>query len=259
MKECESVSTIDKAIRILLTLASENQEMGTTWLAKKLDIHKATVSRMLIRLADHEFVYKNKETGKYWLGPAIYQLAMTMADVNFNEILHLARAHIDELRDSLQETVTLEVWLGNSTVPTYSAASEHPLKVVLPPGEVLPLHTAAGAKAILSYIHEEKVDILLKGDLEAVTPNTITDKTILKTRLTEYNKQGFATDEEELHLGICAVAVPIFNSIRQPIAAVVVLMPSSRFAEKLNPGLISALKKKATVIGTEMMKRGIRY
>jgi len=259
MSECESASTVDKAIRVLVALAKENQEVGTTNLGRKLDIHKATVSRLLMKLAEHEFVYKNKETGKYWLGPAIYQLAMTMADVNFNDILQLARTHIDELRDTLQETVTLEIWLGNSTVPTYSASSDHPLKVELPPGEILPLHTAAGAKAILSYIHEERVDMLLKGELERMTQHTITDKAELKSRLTEYNKQGYATDVEELHLGISAIAVPIFNSVRQPIAAIVVLMPSSRFADKLEPSLISRLKKKAVVIGMEMMKRGIRY
>jgi DNA-binding IclR family transcriptional regulator len=259
MKDCDSTSTVDKAIRVLLTLAQENEEIGTTCLGRKLNIHKATVSRLLLKLAEHEFVYKNKETGKYWLGPAIYQLAMTMADVNFNDVLHLARTHIDELRDTLQETVTLEIWLGNSTVPTYSAASHQPLKVMLPPGEVLPLHTAAGAKAILSYIHAERVNMLLKGELVKMTENTITDKILLRQRLVEYNKQGYATDEEELHMGISAVAVPIFNSIRQPIAAIVVLMPSSRFSEKLAPALISKLKKKAAVIGTEMMKRGIRY
>ena len=99
MKECDSTSTVDKAIRVLLTLAQENEEIGTTCLGRKLNIHKATVSRLLLKLAEHEFVYKNKETGKYWLGPAIYQLAMTMADVNFNDVLHLARTHIDELRD----------------------------------------------------------------------------------------------------------------------------------------------------------------
>ena len=101
--------------------------------------------------------------------------------------------------------------------------------------------------------------MLLKGELAQVTPNTITDKTLFRQRLVEYNKQGYATDDEELHLGISAVAVPIFNSIRQPIAAIVALMPSSRFSEKLDPALISKLKKKAAVIGTEMMKRGIRY
>ena len=259
MKDCESASTVDKAIRLLLAMAEEHKEIGTTCLGRKLDIHKATVSRLLIKLAEHEFVYKNKETGKYWLGPAIYQLAMTMADVNFKDVMHIARSHVDELRDTLEETVTLEIWLGNSTVPTYSAPSNHPLKVVLPPGEILPMHIAAGAKAILSHIHSERVDMLLKGELVKVTENTITDKDVFKQRLIDFNKQGFATDNEELHMGISAVAVPIFNSIRQPIAAIVVLMPSSRFEQMLVPNLLAKLQKKATVIGSEMMKCGYRY
>jgi DNA-binding IclR family transcriptional regulator len=255
----DSASTVDKAIRLLLTIAEGNVEIGTTDLGRKLDIHKATVSRLLVKLAEHQFVYKNKETGKYWLGPAIYQLAMTMADVNFNDVMGIARPHIDELRDVLNETVTLEIWLGNSTVPTYSALSNNPLKVELPPGEVLPMHAAAGSKAILSYIHSERVDVLLKGELEAITSHTITDKAKFRESLVQYNKQGFATDNEELHIGISAVAVPIFNRIHQPIAAIVVLMPSSRFEQMLDPNLISKIKKKASFIGTQMIRTGKNF
>lgn len=255
----DSASTVDKAIRLLMAIAEGDEEIGTTSLGLKLGIHKSTVSRLLLKLAEHQLVYKNKETGKFWLGPAIYQLAMTMTDLNFKDVIAIARPHIDELRDDLQETVALEVWLGNSTVPTYSAVSSHPLKVELPSGEVLPMHAAAGAKSILSYIHTERVEMLLKGELEKITSNTITDKDKFREYLAEYNQQGYATDNQELHLGISAIAVPIFNRIHQPIAAIVVLMPSSRYEQMLNPNLIAKIKKKASIIGTQMITSGVSH
>lgn len=254
----DSASTVDKAIRLLLAIAEGEEEIGTTSLGNKLDIHKSTVSRLLLKLAEHQLVYKNKETGKFWLGPAIYQLAMTMADLNFKDVMSIARPHIDELRDTLQETVALEVWLGNSTVPTYSALSNQPLKVELPSGEVLPMHAAAGAKSILSFMHSERVDILIKGELEKITQHTITDKGAFRECLSKYNKRGYASDHNEVHMGISAIAAPIFNRINQPIAAIVVLMPSSRYEQILDPKLISIIKKKASAIGTEIITNSVK-
>lgn len=252
MTHVDSASTVDKAIQLLLTLSQQESEMGTSELGRKLDIHKATVSRILLKLAEYGLVYKSKETGKYWLGPAIHQLAMTMADVNFKEVMEFARPLIDQLRDDVGETVAVEMWHGNSTVPAYCALSHHPLKVVPPPGEPLALHAAAGAKAILSFTHSDRVDMLLGGELTRITDNTIVDKNVFRQKLGEYHKQGYALDCEEFHVGICAVAAPIFDRLRQPVAALVVLAPASRFSQVFNPQLIAKLKKKTALIGSKL-------
>lgn len=252
MRQQQSSSTIEKAILLLLTLSDEGGEVGTTDLGRKLGIHKATVSRILMKLAEYELVYKNKETRKYWLGPTIHQLAMNMADVSFEHVMRFARDHVDEVRDSVGETAALEIWLGNSTVPTYCAQSPNPLKVIPPPGEPLELHAAAGAKAILSFTHTDRVDSLLRGQLNKVTKNTNTDKDELIKRLGKFNRQGYATDYEETHDGICAIAAPIFNQLKQPVAALVVLVPASRSSSLEDIELISQLKSKALLISNEI-------
>ncbi len=253
MKVQGSASTVDKAIQVLIALSRENDEIGTTDLGRRLGFHKATVSRILLKLAEYELTYKNRETGKYGLGPAVYQLAMTMAESNFRQAMEVSRPHVDSLRDAVEETVTLEMWLGNSTIPIYTALSPQPLTVQPPPGEPLAQHAAAGAKAILAHIHADRADVLLEGELEKFTANTITDKKRLKQSLTEYNKQGYAVDCEEFHEDICALAAPIFNHLRQPFAALVILMPSSRFSQTPDPRLISKLKKTAATISKELL------
>lgn len=258
MPQIQSSSTIEKAIQLLLALSDEGCEIGTTDLGKKLGIHKATVSRILMKLAEHEFVYKNKETRKYWLGPTIHQLAMNMADVSFEHVMRFARPHVDELRDSVGETTVLEIWLGNSTVPTYCAQSNNPLKVIPPPGEPLELHAAAGAKAILAFTHTDRVDSLLRGELTKVTEQTITDKALLNKKLSEFNLQGYSVDYEETHEGICAVAAPIFNQLKQPVAALVILVPASRSASLESAELLSQLKYKALLISNEISSNNTR-
>lgn len=252
MTESNGSSTIGKAIKVLMALSDENGEAGTTQLSRKLDIHKATVSRILIKLAEYDFVYKNKQTRKYGLGPAIHHLAMAMADINFEHVMQIARPHVDDLSQAIQETVALEVWLGNSTVPTYSAIPQNNFKVVSPPGEPLAAHAAAGAKSILAYTHSEKADILLKGELAQITRNTVTDKAKLKEMLNEYVQQGYSVDREEMHSGICAIAAPIFSHVRQPIAAIVVLTSSARVHKLEDVNLIYNLKAKATLISKEV-------
>ena len=256
MKRAEAAGTVEKAIQVLLTLSQTNGELGTNEISRRVGIHKATASRILVKLAEHDFVYKSKETRKYWLGPAIHQLGMTIAEASFKRVLQIARSHIDEIRENTSETTTLEIWLGNSTVPTYIAESRQALKVALPPGEVLPLHAAAGAKAILAFSHRERVELLLSEKLEALTANTITDKARLLERLDEYFQQGYAIDDEEVHPGISAVAVPVFNHIRQPIAALVVLTPTSRFSTKVNSALVSELKQRAKRMTEDFSLRG---
>ncbi len=253
MKPRGPASTVDKAIQILITLSHEEGEMGTTDIGRKLGVHKATISRIILKLAEYEMVYKNRETGKYGLGPAIYQLATTMVELNFRQAKEVSRPLIDSLRNSTGETVTLEMWLGNSTIPIYSALSPHPLTAQPPPGEPLALHAAAGAKVILAHMHPDRADLLLDGELTRFTGKTITDRQLLKQSLTEYNKQGFAIDHEEFHEGICGVAVPVYNHLRQPFAALVVLIPSSRSSQAMDSGLIATLKKTAATITKELL------
>ena len=258
MAKQPSASSLGKALQLILMLADEQQEIGTSELARKLDMHKATASRILIKLAEYGFVYKNKETRKYWLGPSIHQMGMTMAYVSFNEILEVARRKIDKLRDELNETVALEIWLGNSTVTTYYALPNHPDIIVPPPGKQLALHSAAGAKAILAYTHPDRVDTLLDAELTKLTKNTLTDLAEIKSRLANYLKQGFALDYEEMHIGICASAAPIFDQLKRPTAAIVVLVPPNRAATLTSPKLITQLKATTSVISKELSAKQFR-
>lgn len=74
------------------------------------------------------------------------------------------------------------------------------------------LHCSAASKAILSHLdRSDRDEILANYELVSRTPNTITDKDVLRNRLSEIHENGFATNDEEQIKGVRAVAAPIIH------------------------------------------------
>ncbi len=250
----EKVNAVGKSLEILLAFVPDNEAIGTVELSRKLGFHKATTSRILQNLIDFDFVQQNPHTKKFTLGPAIYKLGQAISNSLTHDLEQIAKPHLNALRDQFDETVVLEVWSGNSTLIAYIAETHRPVRVAGRIGNRLPIHAAAGAKAILAVSEPKFVKSLMSELLAALTPNTITTSADFLDNMAECRAQGFACDREELDVGISAVGVPIFDPNNNPIAAIVAVMPTQRFTDDPNSSLILSMKKTATTISQEFLE-----
>ena len=71
------VQSLDRALEILRLLGSE-PEMRVTDLARRLEVHKSTVFRLLSTLQEHGLVEQNPATEKYRLGYGLVRLASSV-------------------------------------------------------------------------------------------------------------------------------------------------------------------------------------
>ena len=259
MARLRPASSIDKALRILLELSSEGKELGPTELSRKLGIHKATVSRILLQLKDRNFVYRNDENGKFWLGVAIHHLGESFSHAFLEKIVPIAKRRVDALRDELQYTISLQVWSGSSAVGAYIAKAEPDRDAAFDTSPMLPLNAAAGALAILAFLDSPRADQLLSETLRSGPPGKSIDPDALKDalidRLVEIRKQGYAVDREEVFAGINAIGVPIFDRLKRPVAALVVLVPSRFFGTISVQKYASRMSATARSIATELALR----
>ena len=239
-------------MEILLAFTPYNQEMGTVEISKKLGFHKATVSRILFILIRYGFLQQNPQTKKFMLGPSIINLGWAINQFLDTNLVHIAKPYIDHLRSTLKETVVLEVLAGNSTVMAYIAEGPRPVRIAGSIGDRIPIHAAAGAKAILAFSPHEVRDSILNGEMPRFTPNTITDPEMLKRQLQDIRRQGFSFDNEEIDVGINAVGAPIFNYEEKPVAAVVVAGPSPRVTWDGDSPIVSPLKDTAAKISAQL-------
>jgi DNA-binding IclR family transcriptional regulator len=87
------------------------------------------------------------------------------------------------------------------------------------------------------------------SSLRRITPYTITQAALLRAQLDRILADGYATTSEEMTLGACSVAVPIYRGEDDVAAALGVVVPSLR---RDKARLVSALKVAAHGIGRSL-------
>jgi DNA-binding IclR family transcriptional regulator len=248
------LNAIEKALEILITFTNTNDSLGNGEISKLTGFNKATTSRILSTLVEYGLVSHDDNLRKYKLGPLAYMFGLSGLSKYIQRFVDISSPHIDRLRDRLNESISFEVWSGSGTVACYFAESQNPLRVAKSPADILPLHAPAGAKAILAFTHLEQTQKLLDYEFEAFTENTILSKIELFALLEKYNRQGYAVDNEELHSGIYALGVPVFDHLSKPVAAICMVIPVSRVSYEKELEAVEQLKKTACIISAELKK-----
>ncbi len=173
------------------------------------------------------------------------------AEMSQNERLtQLAQPFIDHLRDTVEESVCLEVLSGNLVKVVCEAVGPPPLSVTFP--ESLPLHVAAGAKVILAFSDNELKERLLDVDFEKLTDNTITSAEVFKEQLEEVRQQGVAYDYGEANADVHSVSAAVFNHHKRPVAAISICVPANRIQKITNFKHIHLLKQAALSVSEKL-------
>jgi DNA-binding IclR family transcriptional regulator len=245
-------NAIEKALKILSTFIPYNQESSTTEISRKLGFHKATVSRILLTLTEHGFLEQNNQTKKFRLGPAAMNLGIAVRRSLKTDLVHIAKPFIDELRDQLEESVLLEILTRDHTIIAYIAEGPRRVRLAGTIGDYLPIHAAAGAKAILAFSPPEVKDYFLNRKMPRLTPYTITDPQMLDHQFQEIRDSGISFDKEEHDLDINAIGVPVFNGEKNPVAAVVVAGPQTRVICNADSPIVARLKETAARISARL-------
>lgn len=248
----QKISSIDKALNILEVFIPHNREMGTMEISRKLGFHKATASRILQNLTKHGYLSQNSDTKKFVLGPSVMDLARALNQSLKTNMVQLARPFIEDLRDTLKETVLLEVLAGDTTFIAYIAEGPGPVRLAGSIGDRIPIHAAAGGKAILAFSLPERRKAILNGKLQRYTDKTITSRKVLYGQLKKIQRNGVGFDLDEIDEGTSAAGAPIFNYEGEPVGAVTVAGPSQRISKETGSRMISELKHTADKISAQL-------
>ncbi|TMF61845.1 MAG: IclR family transcriptional regulator [Chloroflexi bacterium] len=242
------VQSLDRALEILRLLGSE-PEMRVTDLARRLEVHKSTVFRLLSTLQEHGLVEQNPTTEKYRLGYGLVRLAgAVVAEL---DLARASRSVLEELAVRTGETVNLAILQGDQVVNIDQIAAPNLVVNVNWVGKQTPLHATSNGKVLLAYLAEEERRRLLSRPLPRLTPRTITDPRMLEKQLRRILTDGYAFTLEELELGLNAVAAPVYAADGRVQAAVSVAGPSYR----VTPQRLSELGEMTKDAGAAISRR----
>jgi DNA-binding IclR family transcriptional regulator len=222
------VQSVDRAVALLEVLAAAGWA-SVTELARRMDVHKSTVSRLLSTLERRGMVERHERTQKYRLGFAVVRLASGVAAPA--DLPRIARSLSERLCDQTGETVNLAVLEGREVVNIDEVNRSDSVVVSSWLGRRTGLHMTSHGKVFLMHLPEAVRDEILNPPLQVCTPNTVTDPGELRAQLAEARTRGWAYTREELEIGLNAVAAPVFSADGTVVAALSTSGPAYRLTE----------------------------
>lgn len=238
------IQSVVHALEMFDAFMGAKDDLGVTDLAKKLDLHKNNVFRLLATLETRGYVEQNKLTGNYRLGYKTFELGQ--AFLHQAGLLKQARPVMDELVKACNETVYVGVLRGDFVIYLDIAETTHSVRVANRVGTLLPAYATAIGKAQLAYLSEDELArIFTKPKMQAYTDKTITDRDKLYAHLREVAKKGYAMDLEELEQDVFCIGVPVLDYTGRAVAGLCVSAPGCRMGRKRMEGELMPLVKAA--------------
>ncbi|OMP65714.1 IclR family transcriptional regulator [Domibacillus epiphyticus] len=217
-QKVEVLSSVHNAIRILQTFSLSEPELGISELSVRLGLAKSTVYRLMKTLNESNLVEQNKETQKYHLGIAAFELGFTV--YHSMELRRVALPILEKLSSTLRKVARLAVYDNGGIVYLCKRVHDDDNGTVSKIGDRAPSHCTAIGKMLLANQNEQEINRVLEGSLPAYTDKTITSPLQLKNQILEIQQKGYAITREELREGISSAAVPVHNDLGKMIAAI---------------------------------------
>jgi len=219
------VESVSRAIRIVEALAQSPAGLSET--ARRVDLPKSTVARLLATLEEMEAVERDEDGRLYRLGPIVQRLSSAAGGPA--QLTAFARPYLDELTSLTGEAAGIAIPDGFKVHYVDQTEAEHPVQVRDWTGELIPMHVVPSGLVIMAHWPEEQTSRYLTRELERMTPNTVTDPDQIRSRLAEIRTTGFVWVFEEFVEGINSVASPVLERDGLITAAIHVHGPAYRF------------------------------
>jgi DNA-binding IclR family transcriptional regulator len=216
---------IDRAARLIATVVRADEPITFGELQDECDLPKSTTSRLLTALERTELLERNGE-GSYVAGP-LFWLYATRHDP-WEELVRLAHPTLEKVGADTGETVNLSVARGDRVVQVAQVDSTYLLGTRDWTEIDVPAHCSALGKTLLAYGVLHVPD----GELERLTPETVTDPLTLRRQLEQAARRGYATTVDELEIGLSGVAAPVRGGRGDVVAALGISGPSTRLEDR---------------------------
>ncbi len=228
----QPVKSADRTLDVIETLADSEQHRTLAELSTALAIPKSSLHAILRTMVQRGWVELDSTGTRFGLG--LRALRTGTAYVDRDDVVARVVPVLDWLSTELEETAHLGRLDGSDVVYLAKHESPHPIRLYSAIGRRLPAHATALGKALLATRSEEEVDRLLPPELVALTPDTITDRTILLKDLDGVRRDGFAVDRSENSLDVRCYAVALTPRHGGPSTdAVSVSIPLFRLSDAL--------------------------
>ena len=225
------VPNLNRALSILEFMASHPKGCGVSEIARRLDLPKNSVFRIVSTL--HYRGYLNRDSGGKHYRLSRKLLALGYSVISEQNLVEKSLKRMRLLRDQTEETVLLGTLGDGYGLVVEQVPSVQPVKFLIDIGHRFPLHSAAPGKAMLALLPEDELEHQVSQmSFTRFNDRTITSREKYLEELAEVRECGYAVDRGEELESLHCVAAAILNHRNYPLAAIWATGPSFRMTEQ---------------------------
>lgn len=222
------ISPVQRALRLLETIASGGETGNVSALAARLNINRITLKRLLDTLEHEGMIEPVAGSGGHRIGTRF--LAMAASALGERDLVRLAQPILTELAFRTGLSAYLTMLSGTDIVYLLQELPDTPLVSNIRVGSRVPAHFTAPGRILLAGIAPAERRALLGAEpLARATEQTARSHADLEKIITEDEARGCAWSFSAFERGVTACAAPVRDGADKVIAAISVAGPESGF------------------------------
>lgn len=246
----KGVQVIDRVFDILELLAVENRGLGVTEIARRLELNKSTVHRILGGIADRGYIEKTQD-GIYRLG--IQFVKLSSERLSNIELTTEARPYLSELTNIIGQSSHLAILDGSDAVYIDKVEVVRNLRLYSQIGKRIPVYCSALGKSLLMDESDKAIiDTLNKCDFVKMTDTTKMTPQEVLLEIRNSKERGWTLDDEEHDVGIRCIAAPIYDYRGKITATISVAGPSTIISKEKDDEIGGLVSKYANMISEKL-------
>ncbi len=223
--ERDIMGGLAKGLSVIETFTAERPRQSISEVSVASGLDRATARRCLLTLA--HLGYADYDGKFFTLTPRVLRLGT--ACLATMPLPQLMQPLLDRLSEQISESSSVSILDGTDIVYVARAAQRKVMSIGLMPGSRLPAYCTSMGRVLLAALPEAAArEILCQAPLSARTTYTLTDPEALVAEFARVRLQGHAIVDQEVELGLRSIAIPLYNSRGQTVAAMNVGVAASR-------------------------------
>lgn len=215
-----------KGLAVLAAFDPDHPTMAVAELAERAGLNRASAYRIVSLLEEFGFLQRLDQDGRRTYRPGLRVLTLGRTALESLELPSIALPYLQELWQECGQTVNLACLDDTYSLILLRLKTTDIVNIRLFVGSRLPAHCTSVGKAIMAWLPDQELEQLIaRIDFGKLTERTVDSPDQLRQQLVEVRRRGLAVSDQELAVGLRAVAAPVFSGT-SVVAAVNIAVPA---------------------------------
>jgi IclR family pca regulon transcriptional regulator len=246
------VDTFARGLAVLEAFGPDRQALSLSEVAEAADISRAAARRLLLTLCHLGYATQNGRT---------FQLTARVMRLGYAYLSSLPLAEIVEpyvlkVAEKTGESCSVCVLDGHEVVYVTRASTRRVMSLTLAVGTRLPAWATANGRVLLGELEPaERASRLKQSGISKLTPFSLHTVAKVEAAIQQAKRDGYSFVNQELELGLTALAMPLFDQTGRMVAAINIAghaerNPESRMLKEHLPVLRETVRQLNAALGS---------